>query len=77
MGGVVEHLHGNEATGRLDRVGRPVVAAAGNAMGELALSSEPGQHIGNRQRCELTQLAHAEPLQQLHEVVVEARHRSQ
>ena len=77
MSRVVEHMHGDQPAGWFDRVGRTIVAATGNAMGELAVPTEAGQHIGNRQRGELTQLAHAESLQQFDELVVEAGHRRQ
>jgi hypothetical protein len=42
---VVEHVQCDEPARWLDRVGWAIVAAAGDAMGELALAPEPGQHV--------------------------------
>ena len=41
MSGIVEHVHGDQPAWWLDGVGRTIVATTGNAMGELALSTEP------------------------------------
>ena len=46
---VVEHVQRNQPTWRFDGVGRTIIATTGDAMGELAVSTEPGQHIGSRQ----------------------------
>jgi hypothetical protein len=77
MSRVVEHVYGDEPTGGLDRVGRTIVAAAGDAVSEFTQPPEPSQHVGHRQLGQLTQLTHAEPLQQFDEIVVETRHRCQ
>ena len=77
MSWVVEHLQGHKPAGRIDGVGRAIITTAGDAMGELALAPEPGQHVCDRQRCQLAQIAYAESLQQLDEVVVETCNRRQ
>jgi len=77
MCGVVEHVQGNQSTWWLDGVGWTIVAAAGDAMSELALSTESCQHIGSRQFGQVPQSMDAEPLQEFDEFVVEPGDRSQ
>ena len=64
----LEHPLRVQAAGRIVRAGQPVVAAGGDAVGELAERTEPCRHVGRRQRRETTEVVQSETVQQVDEV---------